>query len=144
MNQSADAILPSFRVIALLVDMIEISMRDALCVLVKLVYLGKFKNIDVYVIVLLLVYPHIPCTNETVAHFRDQPRKDLIEAVIREFERFYVSIHISRIGDAFGQKLLDEMESNYEQTMDLVEQALYVTQVGLPEVSSRLSSLCQF
>ncbi|VDP16265.1 unnamed protein product [Heligmosomoides polygyrus] len=93
------------KVIALLVDMIEISMRDALCVLVKLVYLGKFKNIDV-----------------------DQPRKDLIEAVIREFERFYVSIHISRIGDAFGQKLLDEMESNYEQTMDLVEQALYVTQ----------------
>ncbi|KAK6018764.1 HEAT repeat protein [Ostertagia ostertagi] len=90
---------------ALLVDMIEISMKDTLCVLVKLLHLGRFKNIDLKL-----------------------PRNDLIDALVREFGRFYVSIHISRIGDSFGEQLLQEMEVAYEENMDLVEHALMVTQ----------------
>nr|CDJ82751.1 condensin complex subunit 1 isoform 2 [Haemonchus contortus] len=96
---------PFESLIALLVDMIEISMRDSLCVLVKLLYLGRFKDIDL-----------------------NLPLNDLINALVREFERFYVSIHISRIGDSFGEQLLQEMEVAYEENMDLVEHALRVTQ----------------
>ncbi|VDO22354.1 unnamed protein product [Haemonchus placei] len=96
---------PFESLIALLVDMIEVSMRDSLCVLVKLLYLGRFKDIDL-----------------------NLPLNDLIDALVREFERFYVSIHISRIGDSFGEQLLQEMEVAYEENMDLVEHALRVTQ----------------
>ncbi|KAK6055798.1 hypothetical protein COOONC_06697, partial [Cooperia oncophora] len=77
-----------FSTMALLVDMIEISMRDTLCVLVKLLYLGRFKDIDL------------------------------------------------RIGDSFanctgdtGEPLLQEMETAYEENMDLIEHALRVTQL---------------
>ncbi|KJH47607.1 hypothetical protein DICVIV_06314 [Dictyocaulus viviparus] len=99
---------PLESLITILVDVIEISMRDALCALVKLYYVGKFKNIN-----------------------KDLPRKQLIDALVREFQRYYVSIHISRIGDSFGEELLQEMEVAYEENMDLVEHALRVTQEKL-------------
>ncbi|KAE9414372.1 hypothetical protein Angca_000641, partial [Angiostrongylus cantonensis] len=91
--------------ITILVDMIEISMRDVLCVLVKLLYLGKFKTISI-----------------------DLPRPELIDALVREFQRYYISIHISRIGDSFEEEFLREMEVAYEENMDLIEHALRVTQ----------------
>ncbi|WKY07389.1 hypothetical protein Q1695_007103 [Nippostrongylus brasiliensis] len=98
---------PFESIIALLVDMMETSMRDSLCVLVKLFHLGRFPNINPYA-----------------------SRTELVDALISEFKRYYVSIHISRIGDSFGE-LLQEMESVYEENMDLAEHALRVTQEKL-------------
>ncbi|KAK5970943.1 putative cell division topological specificity factor MinE [Trichostrongylus colubriformis] len=96
---------PFESVMALLVDMVEISMRDTLCVLVKLLHLGRFENIDV-----------------------NLPRKDLIDALVREFEKSYVSVHVRRIGTSFDEELLQSMEHAYEENMDYVEHALRVTQ----------------
>lgn len=60
---------------------------------------------------------------------RDLPTKQLIEELINEFRRYYITMHMGYIGDSFGQDRLEEMGAAFEENMDRAERAINVVQV---------------
>ncbi|VDM74411.1 unnamed protein product [Strongylus vulgaris] len=92
-------------IIVVMVDMIELSMEYVLCILAKMCFLGKFKKID----------PNLPT-------------KELVEALLNEFRRYYITMHMGYIGDSLGQSRLEEMGTFYEENMDRAERAVNVVQ----------------
>ncbi|EYB86284.1 hypothetical protein Y032_0282g1284 [Ancylostoma ceylanicum] len=96
---------PLEKIIVIMVNMIELDMNDVVCVLAKMCFLGKFKNIS-----------------------PDLPTKQLVEELINEFRRYYITMHMGCIGDSFGQDRLEEMGAAFEENMDRAERAVNVVQ----------------
>ncbi|CAJ0591432.1 unnamed protein product [Cylicocyclus nassatus] len=92
-------------IILVMVDMVEMSMEPVACILAKMCYLGKFKKVD----------PNVS-TNE------------LVDAIISEFRRYYITMHMGYIGDSLGQTRLEEMGVFFEENMDRAERAVNVVQ----------------
>ncbi|KIH59302.1 hypothetical protein ANCDUO_10471 [Ancylostoma duodenale] len=115
---------PFEKIIVMMVNMVELSMEDVVCVLAKMCFLGKFKNISPYVPLIrygsfALVYRFL---------FRDLPTEQLVEELINEFRRYYITMNMGHIGDSFGQDRLEEMGAAFEENMDRAERAANVVQ----------------